>query len=262
MFATERYQKIRQILLEYKRAEVSKLSIILNVSEVTIRKDLERLEKEGFLIRTHGGAVINENGVTSEPAGESLNDATLARLSAIGAMAEKLIEPNDLLFLGVGRTCTEAARHIKEVGGLTVVTNNISSAMELSENKNISIITTGGNFVRQKGGYSLMSPGVVSFLSSRYFDKAIISVDGVSISHGLSVQDETLSQLYGLLFERARQKIILVSGEKFERRAFFKFADITQADAVVTDENIPEEYLEYLCKNKVKAFCAYDIKKI
>ena len=149
MFVTERYQKIQQILLEYKRADVSRLSKLLSVSEVTIRKDLEHLEKSGFLIRTHGGAVLNEGPVASESLDYQIDPDELEHKQMIGSIVSQLVSNGDFIYLGCGTTCIEVARCLKSKQILTVITNNISAAIELSNNSDIAIITTGGNLIKK-----------------------------------------------------------------------------------------------------------------
>jgi len=262
VFAAERLQKIRQMTLEYKRVDVSRLSKFFSVSEVTIRKDLEQLENEGFLIRTHGGAILNEGSSTIDGFIEPMDSTDLARKQTIGTLVSQIVDNGDLIFLGAGTTCTEIARNLKTKTSLTVITNNISAAVELSMNQNISIITTGGDFVRKGNTFSLIGTSIIDFLDNRFLDKTIISTDGASFKAGFSVQNDVLAQIGKKALENAEKRIICITSDKFNKNAFASMGPITAADIVVTDEAAPEEYIKYLFENKIKVFNAYDIENI
>ncbi|MEG0256996.1 MAG: DeoR/GlpR family DNA-binding transcription regulator [Christensenella sp.] len=262
MFATERHQKIRQMALEYKRVDVSRLSRFFSVSEVTIRKDLERLEKEGFLIRTHGGAVLNEGSSPVESYTEPINSAEIIRKQAIGSVVSQLIDNGDLIFLGEGTTCTEIARHLKVKLDLTVITNNISAAIELSANAGIMVITTGGALKRERNSFSLEGPSVLEFLSTKYVDKIIISPNGISFNSGFSMQNDLLAQIYRQVLNKPCQRIICADSDKFNKNAFLSFGKLTDSDIVVTDEAAPEEYLKFFFEHDIRVFNAYDIESM
>ena len=126
MFATERQNRIKQLLFEYDKVGVGSLSEILDVSEVTIRKDLEKLEKDGFLIRTHGGAVLREDVPKEEISPES-DIPNIESKKMIGIFAAALIQDRDVIFLGPGSTCIQIAKNLRDKKDIIVVTNNIGS---------------------------------------------------------------------------------------------------------------------------------------
>lgn len=261
MFANERHQKIRQMLLEYKRVSVSRLSKLFNVSEVTMRKDLEVLEKEGFLNRTHGGAVLNGQiaavaGVSSLPIPESAQDHSIA------IIASHLVEDNDFIFLGSGYTCTEIAKNLRHKSRLTVVTNNISAAIMLSEIPDINIITTGGSFNKKNGLYCLVGTAIEDFLNDIYIQKSIVSVDGLSIKRGFTVSDNGVAKIYQRLAEQSNEFIVCSDHSKFDKNSFAHFGDLTLATKIVTDESAPENYIEYFCDHDIPVYNSYEFHEI
>lgn len=154
MLAAERIRKIKQILVEYKRADVSNLSSLLSVSDVTIRKDLERLENEGFLTRTHGGAVINENS-PSDNLYNILDIPEIEHKQMIGLIAAQIVNNNEAIFIGPGTTCLQIAKNLKDKKNLTVVTNNVSAALSLSDVSGVRVILTGGDMKTREFTHSL-----------------------------------------------------------------------------------------------------------
>ena len=116
MFAIERQNKIKEILFKEKRVDVYELSQRFSVTEVTIRRDLDKLEKEGCLIKIYGGAVLKEDfSKTIEP---TVEDETLKEKQQIGKIASKMIENNEAIYLSPGTTCLEIAKAINSSSSL------------------------------------------------------------------------------------------------------------------------------------------------
>ena len=142
MFANERRNYIKKLILQNKKIEVFRLSTQLGVSEVTIRKDLEYLENTGFLIRTHGGAVLNEAFGSS---GDNGSDLTPQHIQTISNTASCLIDNGDLIYLGADTLCTAIAQKLLQRQMLTIITNNLAAAETVSEYPNIKTIGPGGD---------------------------------------------------------------------------------------------------------------------
>ena len=132
MFADERTEKIKALLLDYKRIDINTLISMIPASPATVRRDLEKMEKEGFLRRTHGGVVHVEQ---EEPASPVPVDRYLLEKEQIGAIAVAMIEPNDTVFLGNGTTCLQVAKNLRDRPNIRVVSNNIGVIAELLSGK-------------------------------------------------------------------------------------------------------------------------------
>jgi len=146
MFASERLGIIKGLLIDKKHINVSDLSSMLNVSEVTIRRDLEKLENEDFLTRTHGGAVINTvNTSEEENYIDNNEDPYLRERMEISEIAVHMIEDNDVILLTPGLTNLCIARKIINKKNITVLTNDLNIAAVLSSNPSIKIIIPGGD---------------------------------------------------------------------------------------------------------------------
>ena len=136
MFADERTEKIKALLLDYKRIDINTLISMIPASPATVRRDLEKMEKEGFLRRTHGGVVLVE---AEEPAAPVPVDRYLLEKEQIGAIAVAMIEPNDTVFLGNGTTCLQVAKNLRDRPNIRVVSNNIGKTFQFVESGNTQI---------------------------------------------------------------------------------------------------------------------------
>lgn len=145
MFAIERQNKIKDILLKEKRVDVYELSQRFAVTEVTIRRDLDKLEKEGYLIKIYGGAVLKED-FSPESEQPVVEDETLEEKKLIGKIASQMIENDEAIYLSPGVTCLEIAKNLKKKK-LTVVTNDISIGAVLKDCAGIKTIITGGDLI-------------------------------------------------------------------------------------------------------------------
>jgi len=261
MFTEDRRNAIKKILYETKRVDVSELSARLQVSEVTIRKDLIYLEKAGILIRTHGGAVLMESNAGMPNPYEN-DGSTESRHHAIALVVACMVSEGELIYLGAGPVCTDIAKELKKKAHLNVLTNNITAAVLLSENPNINIITPPGELSRKQDICVLTGEDTVSYMDSRYVDKAILSVDAAKFSTGFSIQDPGICKIYSQAILHADEKIIAVNSDNFNKNAISPLGALTIADKVVSDENMPEDYISFFYSNNIQVYTSYDIENI
>ena len=259
MFARTRRQHIVDILTQQKRVEVSQLSRQLSVSEVTIRKDLEHLEQSGVLIRTHGGAVLKESSFQSVA---DISEESLDPAETIARIIPHMVDDGDLIYLGTQAVCTVIARYLRTKTALSVITNNVSAAVELGDNPNINIIMPGGQMTKRGGLCTLTGLDTAAFLSMKSVDKAIISADGVKLATGYSVQDPGVAQIYRDMVQRADAVIVAVESEYFNKNAFAEFGGLTLANTIVSDNSMPEDYMQYYYENGIKVFTSYDLDNL
>jgi DeoR/GlpR family transcriptional regulator of sugar metabolism len=262
LFKNDRRHLIKEKIFKTKRVDVSSLSHELAVSEVTIRKDLENLEKSGILIRTHGGAVLNEVAVNPADNLYSTVVTEEQHSQAIAKLIAHLVHEEDLLFLGAGILCTKIAQELKLVNNLSIITNNASAAIELSENSEININMPPGQILRRAGYCSLTGMKTLDFLENVYVDKAIIGVDSVKFNTGFSVQDDDLCKIYKYMLNNADERILVMNGENFNKNAFAVLGPLTLANVIVSDEQMPEEYMNYFYENNIKVFTSYNIEDV
>lgn len=256
MFAIERLNKIKEILFKEKRVDVFELSEMFSVTEVTIRRDLDKLEQEGFLIKTYGGAVLNEK-VVEKPVIREADDGTIEEKRMIGKIAAQMIENGEAIYLSPGTTCLEIARNIKNKK-LTVVTNDLLIAYELRESIGIKVIVTGGDLIQSTstliGGFALQA------LNGIYISKAFIGVKGVNFDSGYTVDSyEEVMVIQGV--KKISSEIIMVADyTKFNCTAFARLGDLKMSRKVITNKQVPNEYKKYYFENDIKLYTAFEFE--
>ena len=257
LFAAERYKKIKQVLIEYGRADVNTLSDLLAVSEVTVRKDLEKLEMQGFLDRTHGGAVLNEAGFIK---GEEIEEQQISELEdkkMIGSIASQLVENKDTIFIGPGSTCSQMAKNFKEKKDLIVITNNMDIVVEMFSENNCKVIVTGGDLDRNGSSFMLTGELLNSTFKDIYVDKAFISVDGISFNRGFTIRNISLASFYREIKSHCNELIILADHTKFDQNAVSPIGYLTMADKIISNQKIPGAYTKYFFENNIPVFTTY-----
>ncbi len=261
MFAAERLAKVREVLLEYKHVDISTLSSILSVSEATIRRDLEKLEDEGFLTKTHGGAVINEEA-DQEVVLSFIDDPYVEEKKQIAVIASQMVLNGDVIFLGAGTTCQLIAKHIKDRKQLTVVTNNVNIILELYGCTNINLLVLGGNI--QSFGNSISTSGQFSkkMLEGIFVSKAFFTVNGISIEHGYTLSSVELAEIYNIVLKNAGESIIVVDYSKFDKRAFVQLGNIDLVKKVVTNAQVSLAYKKLFFESNIQLFTAFDEDKV
>lgn len=245
MNITERHEFISREVEAKGQVSVTELSVLLNVSEVTIRKDLTILEQAGTLYRAHGKAIkispyINDRDVYVK------ERQYPAEKTAIAKCAVRLIEPNDSIIIASGTTVQYLAREIQpdDNGHLTVITSALNVATILSKNRNIEVIQLGG-IVR---GSSLSTIGCDAErqLENYTGSKLFIGVDGIDPEYGLSTTNLLEANLNRVMIGATEKVIVLCDSSKFGRRGFSRICSIDDVDQIITDSGIPRHMHEAL----------------
>lgn len=256
MFAPERIRVIKGILLDKKHIDVSTLSSMLNVSEVTIRRDLEKLEREKFLNRTHGGAILVEDFAEEENYENISDDPLYEERLEISEVAFHMIEDGDIVILSAGPTNQCIAKKILTKRNITVLTNDLNIASELSSNASIKVILPGGDLDPKTMTLSgkLAEQNVNNF----FVDKAFIEVEGACIKRGYTVQSMEKASLIQEMVKITRQCIIVCHHKIFNNIAFSQVGPLNMASKVLTTPKIPDEYKNYMFENNIQLFTAFN----
>ncbi len=256
MFALERFRLIRKYLEEHKQAEVHALSGLLGVSEVTVRRDLEKLEHDGFLVRTHGGAVLSErdDGTADIPAS---SDASSALAEEVGKVAARLVADGDTVMLSGGRLPRSLARSLADRRGVTVLTNDIMVAKEIATQPDNRTVLLGGDLDPDE----LAVYGALALDDLQHFhvDRFFAELDGFGDGLELSASTQQKAALIREARQRTREFVILCLAESFSRNAFFRFGSVAPADTVVTDRTLTDEAKRRLFRANVRLFTAVDV---
>jgi DeoR/GlpR family transcriptional regulator of sugar metabolism len=255
LIPAQRRERIQEYLTTHKVVRLVDLSEILNVSEATVRRDLERLEDIGFLERTHGGAILSQRINLEEDyaqrAQRSLNEKRW-----IGALAASMIENGDIVFINSGTTTTEIIRQIPANLNITVLTNNLIAALEVGV-VDFELILLGGSF--QPVSNSVGGRFAVANLGHVYADKTFIGVDGISIKYGCTFPTNAEAEVVHRMMERTRGPIIVVADHtKWGMVSNFEVPRIAQIDHLITDYGLDENARSALFDHSVDVFIASD----
>lgn len=262
MFKVERIRRIKEILRDCHQIEVSALSSLLNVSDATIRNDLEELEHEGFLTRFHGGATINAPA-TEEPVNTSLKNDFIEydrNKEEIGMIASRLVREREWIFLGPGTTNYYIAKALRQRSGINVLTNNFLVATILHDIPHIRVLFLGGQM--EHLGFYTVPDDWDKELSNIYLDKAFFSVDGVDLEAGYTLSDKPVFDIIQAIMKRSRETIMAVDCMKFNQRTFMKIGDLDLAMTVITNSSIPDVYKRYYMEHGIPAYTTYDLKPV
>lgn len=240
MFPEERRREIMATLKQDGRCLVADLARKLEVSEVTIRQDLDALETEGLLRRTHGGALLDAK-IGMERPFQVEETARKVEKERIGAAGAELISSGDTVILDVGTTVTEAARCLVEQKKRpTVFTNGLNIAAILEGDPELTTVVTGGTLRAKQ--HSLVNPFADLVLSRINADLALLGANGVDVHRGVTNVNVAEAEIKALFLKAARRRVLLADSTKIGKVALAKFADVEQIDLLITDHGAdPEE---------------------
>lgn len=244
-----RRQKILQILSRDGQVRVSELSKQLDATPVTIRSDLDSLEKDGFLERIQGGAV--------QSAGNAYHMDFLQRRQQNSAVKKRLaaavtdmIRDGDTIFLNSGTTTYYIAVELKKRKNLNIVTNSISAAVELGDHPTFRVILLGGDLNAQ---YSFThGSDAQEQLRTYRADYCILSVDGISSETGVTTYHAEEAVMDRLMIERAACTIVAAESRKLGREGFSHVCEAEQIDWLVTDDAVSREAADQLVNKQIR----------
>lgn len=238
LFAEERQSAILEQLRQRGKVTVEELTLTFRVSPPTIRTDLTRLEEQGLLRRTHGGAIAVGNTLYEPPYAER---AVLRQSEkrVIARAAAELCHEGETILLDAGTTCYEIALLLKDLRSLTVVTNSIATAQALAENEGIQIVLIGGNVQHRRR--ATLGALAVQFLDPIQVDRAFVAFSGVHPTAGFTVVDFDAAQVKRKMVEKAKQVIAVADSSKVGQIAFAGVASLAQANLFITDGGILAE---------------------
>ncbi len=242
MLIADRYARIVALVNERGSIRVSELSTLCQVTEETIRRDLDRLEKAGRLLRSHGGAVSLRDRQPETPYAEReiMNAAEKQRIAREAVL---MIKPGDRILLDASTTAWYMASLLPDMP-LTVLTNSIRVAAELSGKERIDVISTGGQLSRR-------SMSFVGHLAERslelyHVDKMFFSCKGFHLERGASESNELQAMVKRKMIAIAEQVILLCDSSKFGIQAFTHVATTSELDVVITDYSPETEQVKQL----------------
>ena len=252
MLAIERRNEILEKLQTERRVVVSELSQLYDVSEETIRRDLEKLVVDGYAIKSYGGAVINENSNIDLPFNVRKNRNVIGKQKMAELIASR-VKDGESMILDASSTAVYIAKALKEKNNLTVITNSIEIVMELLDAPGVTVISTGG--VSREGSFALVGPQTDRMLKSYHVVKSVISCKGFDLDNGFMDSDELHANNKRTMLKAARERILAADVSKFEKSAFITVGTLSDITTVVTDEQPGEEWLKKFGEYNVE--CIY-----
>ncbi len=245
----ERRKRIVEKLNSEGKVRVADLSAEFGISEVTIRNDLDGLEKQGFLERVHGGAVSTYRAYYNMDLYERAK-TNEAEKRCIGEAVAKLVCPGDTLLVNSGTTTLYVVQSLRDIKNLTVVTNSVAVAQESDRYRNMEIVLLGGNINAQ---YQFTyGDDTLNQLKKYRVDKLILSVDGVSAEEGISTGFLSEAEVDRQMIRRANKVIIATDYTKIGRVSFANIDPIDSTDYLVTNANAVKSELELISQRNVE----------
>ncbi len=242
MLAIERRNAILARLNAQGKVIVADLSREFDVTEETIRRDLEKLDNEGLAKKTYGGAVLNQNLNSDLPFKERKRTNVELKQRIADKIAE-LINDGDYIMLDASSTAVYVAQRIKNHKNITLITNSVEILIELADKDDWNILSTGGAL--RKGALSLVGTSAERMIRGFHVNLAVCSCKGIDINMGITDSNEKDSEIKQAIFGAASKKILAIDSTKFDKISFVRVGEADGVDVVVTDAEPPKHWIEY-----------------
>ncbi len=249
MLAAERRNEILTLLREEGRVIVSDLSKKYDVTEETIRRDLEKLENDGYAERTYGGAVVKGSEKDEIPFLVRKRENVEAKMR-IAQLLSQTIHDGDTIMLDASTTALFVAKKIKEKKNITVITNSIEILLELSDMTDWKVLSTGG--ILKGRALSLLGYQAERMIEGFYVDKTIISCKGADLKRGFTDSNELDAGIKKQMLNSATKRIMAVDNAKFNHLSFTQVVDFSGIDVLATDQKLSSEWEARLRQSDVE----------
>ena len=224
---------------------VENLAEQLEVSNLTVRRDLTALSEQQVVIRTHGGAkYVSRAALDIDYHRRAATNLELKQAIAKAAVAH--IKPNTTILINDGSTTSHLAAYLYDVGPLTVYTNSIAMLSHVARSSNVTVYLLGGEYIASS--YSLRGSLTEQILSGLYFDQVFLGADGIDKAGSCLVSNPSESRLLQVTIERSRERFLLADHHKFGARGHVVFASLRDLTRWITTAGIPDDFLEH-CKS-------------
>lgn len=245
----KRHKLILEQLKQDGYVKVQELSEKLEVSEVTIRKDLKYLESKKLLYRNHGSA-SSLSSIIADKHIDVKEKMQMEEKIRIAKAANSLLEPNDKIIIASGTTLLTFANEINVDHNITVITSSVKVSLSLCYNPNIEIVQLGGNM--RKNSVSVIGHYAENILESLSCNKLFLGVDGIDLDYGLTTTDMSEARINQQMIDAAQKIIILTDSSKFGKRGFCKICDLNKIHHIITDTNAPAHIVDMLHERDIE----------
>lgn len=246
MLAIERRREILSRLMSDGKVIVAELARDFGVTEETIRRDLERMDKEGLVSKTYGGAVPKQNSGLDLPYNvrESVN---VEEKKEIAEKIAELVHDRERVMLDSSSTSLYVVKQLKNKKNLTIITNSVKILVEVSDMPDWTVLSTGG--LLKKDALSLTGSSAEKMINSYHVDTAICSCKGLDMELGVTDSNEGDSLIKQAIFAAAEKRILALDSEKFDKKSFVKVCGLGEIDVLVTDTKPSPQWVSF-CHEK------------
>ena len=253
MKAWEREKLILDRIEENGSVSLTEICELTGASVATVRRDFETISAKGLAERSHGGLHIPEkikqrrnyiNGT------EILDESDREKL-CIAREAAAQVKPGESIFIGAGKTCNMLASMLHGIERLTVVTTSITAVLELAECPNISVTLLGGDVHTGKSYIETLDNDLSHTLRGYFFDKVFVTVEGVDLERGYTVQDKNRTQMYSQIARMTRRMYMLLDSFKFDRRAFATVYPPEKPCRIISTRNMPQKFVQFYASHGI-----------
>ena len=249
MLSEERQRAILELLRRDGRVLVVDLARQFHTSQVTIRKDLEILHVKGQIHRTHGGALPTRDGALEDPTLREKEKLHRKEKLQIAAAAARMVSEGQVVILDSGTTTTAIARALRNFQNLTIITNAVNIAAELSGSA-LEVILTGGSL--RMNSFSLVGPLAEETLHKLHADILFLGVDGFDVQYGPSTPNLLEAKVNRAMIEISKVAVAVCDSSKFGKRSLSLIAPPSSLQHVITDSGVPKAELSALKKSGVE----------
>lgn len=248
MLAIERRREILAKLTAEGKVIVSELAKEFCVTEETVRRDLEKLDRDGLASKTYGGAVACHSSTIDLPY-NIREGVKVAEKQRIAERLSELISDGDRLMLDSSSTALYVVKQLKDKKDLTIITNSVKILLELADKSDWTVLSTGG--VLKKSGLSLTGSSAEKMVNSYHVDTAICSCKGVDMMLGVMDSNENDSLIKQAMIASADRRILALDGEKFDKKSFVRVCALQDIDVIVSDTAPAEKWINYSAENGI-----------
>jgi len=250
VLAEERQAILLQKLQGNGYIEVSDAAAELAVSMITVRRDLERMERQGLCVRTRGGAVRASQSTTLEVPYDIKRRRHIEEKRRIAAAAAEMVGDGETVILDAGSTTYELALLLLRKRALTVVTNDLQIAVKLASNPNITLVCTGG--IARANVYTLLGSQVEALLRTLHVNKAFLGADAIhpdGTVANVNIEEVAVKQA---IVKAGEEVVLLADSSKFAVKGFATVCDLAEVDLLITDHGVPQKVLDALKAKSIR----------
>lgn len=248
MFRLDRHKKIYDYIVKNKNATVNELADICEVATMTIRRDLDKMEKDGIITRVFGGAVIDSNMVKEVDYSDK-EKCYMEEKIRIAKEAVKLVNDNSIVILDSGTTCMEIAKLLIEKNNLKIITTDILIAAYLMKYENIEVYCTGGRIQSNTG--SCLDTYAVDFLNSINADICFVGAGAINQNLELAAFVPNKAKIKQSIINASMHKVLVTDNSKFNKRSFTKVKHLKEFEIVIANEGLEKDLLKKMADEGV-----------